>query len=205
MSVALSSEEGLGICPLDSPLVSLGEPGLWQYSRTREFKDPGVFVNLFNNQWSTNYPQWISGSWTSRVRVWTTDRKKTDAESLITSSQEARAPLVGALSSGPAGPLPVTGTGLQIERMGKRNEAGHPGILVTAFSRNAGSKEGVLRLYEQAGVGGKCRVRLPEGWNPTQVQPCDLRGRPQGAPIPVRDGEFQVEIQANAPLYLWIL
>jgi hypothetical protein len=202
MSVSISKELGLGICPLDSPLVSLGEPGLWQYSRTREFKKPGVFVNLFNNQWSTNYPQWISGSWTSRVRVWTMDCKKTDAEGLVTSSQEARVPLVGTLSSGPAGPLPVMGTGLQIQRTGKGNETEHPGILVTAFSRDAGSQEGVLRLYEQLGMGGQCRVRLPEGWRPTQVQPCDLRGRPQGVPIPVRDGEFQVEIQANAPLYL---
>ena len=62
--------QGVGLCALDSPLVSLDRPGLWKYSREFTPKRPVVFVNLFNNQWSTNFRLWNSGTWTSRVRLW---------------------------------------------------------------------------------------------------------------------------------------
>ena len=64
-----------GICPIDGQLVSLGRPGLWHY--TRDFTPAAdVFVMLFNNVYSTNFAQWIDGSWSSRVRLWAT-RKST--------------------------------------------------------------------------------------------------------------------------------
>ena len=70
MAVVDAGGAGAGICPIDSPLVSIGAPGLWSYLREFGKRPPLVFVNLFNNQWSTNFAQWVGGSWTSRVRLW---------------------------------------------------------------------------------------------------------------------------------------
>ena len=62
----------MGICPIDSPCVSLGEPGLWRYSQAFQPQKPTVFVNLYNNEWNTNFPEWQDGTWSSRVRLWPT-------------------------------------------------------------------------------------------------------------------------------------
>jgi len=56
--------EDIGLCVIakDSPLISLGNTGIYTY--LKDFKDPEdaiVYNNLFNNMWGTNYPQWISG------------------------------------------------------------------------------------------------------------------------------------------------
>ena len=61
---------GVGVCPIDYPLVSLDTPGCWKYSLDFVPKKPVAFVNLFNNQWSTNFRLWNRGTWTSRVRLW---------------------------------------------------------------------------------------------------------------------------------------
>jgi hypothetical protein len=42
---------GMGVCPIDSPCVSLGEPGLWKFSLDYLPKLATVFVNLYNNKW----------------------------------------------------------------------------------------------------------------------------------------------------------
>ena len=44
-----------GLCPIDAQLVSLEHPGLWRYSRDFVAHQPDVFVNLFNNVYSTNF------------------------------------------------------------------------------------------------------------------------------------------------------
>ena len=44
-----------GICPIDAQLVSLEHPGLWRCSRDFVAHKPDVFVNLFNNVYSTNF------------------------------------------------------------------------------------------------------------------------------------------------------
>jgi len=43
---------------------------------------------------------------------------------------------------------------------------------------------------------------LHEGTDIKQVRPVDLRGRPSGKPIAVKDGSFKVEVRAFAPASL---
>ena len=52
---------GVGFCPMDYPLVSLDTPGCWRYSLDFVPKKPVAYVNLFNNQWNTNFRLWNRG------------------------------------------------------------------------------------------------------------------------------------------------
>lgn len=189
LTVADEQGRGVGICPLDSPLVSLDRPGVWRYSRDFVPTRPVVFVNLFNNQWTTNFRLWNEGTWTMRVRLWAFDRF--DAESaLVTPSLETRYPLQAAVAEGAAGTLPVAQKGLELSV---------PGVLVTAFGANPDGDGAVLRLWEYAGVARLCEVRLPASMSVEMVQPVNLRGEPVGRTIPVKNQRFRVNLAAFAP------
>jgi hypothetical protein len=189
MAVMDAEGPGVGLCSIDAPLVSLEEPGVWRYSRRFVPTKPYVYINLFNNQWSTNFRFWNGGSWSARVRLWAI--QKYDAENgLITPSWEARCPLLASMVQGPAGSLPSMQTGLQLSRKG---------VLVTAFGSNPEGEGTILRLWEQAGQNGPSVVTLPEGIHVQRVQPIDLRGRPVGKPLLVHQRRFQSPLTAFAP------
>ena len=190
--VAVTDARGRGVsfCPMDYPLVSLDTPGCWRYSLDFVPRKPVAYVNLFNNQWSTNFRLWDRGTWTSRVRLWAVQHYAAEGD-LITPALEARYPLLAAAAEGAPGALPPSGRGLALSRKG---------ILVTAFGANPDGPGTVLRLWEQAGNSGKVKVRLPEGASFSQAQPVDLRGRAQGRPIPVKKGAFTVAVGAFAPV-----
>ncbi|MCR4414102.1 MAG: hypothetical protein NUV77_16930, partial [Thermoguttaceae bacterium] len=102
---------GVGLSPLDSPLVSLGEPGSHKFESRYEPKAARVYLNLYNTHWHTNFASWTGGRLASRVRLWTFD--KFDSESaLYTPSMEARVPLRVAKSRTKPGHLPPTQPGL---------------------------------------------------------------------------------------------
>lgn len=47
----------------DAPLISFGSNGICKFWKTTPRKRKAVFaVNLFNNHWGTNFPQWIRGA-----------------------------------------------------------------------------------------------------------------------------------------------
>jgi len=190
LTIAEPGGWGVGLCALDNPLVSLDSPGCWKYSLDFVPRRPAVYVNLFNNQWTTNFRLWNSGTWTARVRIWSVKEAGNAADALIAPSLEARFPLQVAWADGPAGSLPARQPGLGIELEGVR---------VTAFGPNPDGPGTVLRLWEYAGRGGRCGVRLPPGMDPRFVQPVDLRGRPLGAPLPVRARMFHLDIKPFAP------
>lgn len=180
---------GVGLCPLDNPLVSLSEPGCWKYQVDFVPRKPVVYVNLFNNQWTTNFRMWNKGSWSARVRLWAFKRFDPQ-ESLITPALEARFPLVAAFAEGADGTLPTSGEGLRASRKG---------VLVTAFGPNPDGAGIVLRLWELAGESGHVTVRLPKGLNARSAQPVDLRGRPIEKALPVKGGSFATTLHAFAP------
>ncbi|MCL5281094.1 MAG: hypothetical protein M1376_14435, partial [Planctomycetes bacterium] len=219
ITIADPEGRGVGICPLDSPLVSLDRPGLFRYSPDFVPSRPAVFVNLFNNQWTTNFRLWNEGTWTMRIRLWAfargagilpsnhrqdadaTEKRGQDARdtqgrdalatNLITPSLEARYPLLAGVADGKAGTLPGTRKGLELSARG---------TLVTAFGPNPDGPGTVLRLWEHAGIRGPCEIRLPAGLNVKEVQPVNLRGVPLGPPLPVEEGVFTANLAAFAPI-----
>lgn len=180
---------GVGVCPMDSPLVSLDEPGLWKFSLHFIPKRGRVFINLYNNQWDTNFPLWQDGSWRSRIRLWVV-RGHDNEKNLITPSWEMRSPLVAAFGDGAAGKLSAESGGLELSRRG---------VLVTSFGADPYSNKTLLRLWEAAGASGKLIVQLPAGMNVKEAIPVNLRGVPAGKPIKVKNNSFEINLPAFAP------
>jgi hypothetical protein len=173
----------VSLCPLDSPLVSLDQPGLWWWTMDFVPKKPAVFVNLYNNMWNTNFPLWQDGSWSERVRFWPT-------RDLLVPAWEARAPLLAAVADGPAGKLPLSQTGLHLSRAG---------VLVTAFGADPAEPGTLLRVWEQAGAAGELLVTLPAGAKFTTAMPVNLRGEKAGELKQVSNGKIALNLGAYAP------
>jgi hypothetical protein len=180
---------GVGVCPLDSPLVSLDEPGLWKFSMQYTPRRARVFVNLYNNEWNTNFPLWQEGSWNSRVRIWVV-RGGGFEKNLITPSWEAREPLVALYADGPGGKLPVERVGLKLSRRG---------VLVTHLGPDHYSNKTLLRVWEQAGEAGSLTVALPAGLQANRAFPVNLRGEPAGDALKITKGRFAFKLGAFAP------
>jgi hypothetical protein len=170
-----------GLCPVDSPLVSLELPGCWKYSRDFAPHKPSVYINLFNNQWTTNFRLWNEGTWSSRVRQWGDYRWGRP----IVRSLEARYPLQAGVSEAPAGSFPPLRPGLKVSP---------EGVFVSAFGSNPDGEGIILRLWSLGGSLGPVQVDLPSGFSVefklASAQPVDLRGRPIEKSIPVRQGSF---------------
>lgn len=181
--------DGFALCTPDAPGISLDRPGLWKYSGYFIPHRPNVFVNLFNNQWSTNFTEWIEGSWSSKMYIWSfTDYK--NEQSLISPSEEFRSRLKATMVSGKPGTLPIYNDGIILSKKG---------VLVTSFGPNVFGSGTVLRLWEQAGESGRCKVTLPSGMTYTFAIPVNLRGEKAGDPIVVKDNSFEIEIGPYKP------
>ena len=189
--IALSDNQnaGFALCTPDAPGISLDRPGLWKYSGYFIPQEPNVFVNLYNNQWSTNFTEWIEGSWSAKMYLWSFINYKNE-HSLISPSEEFRSPLKATMVSGKPGNLAVHKEGISLSRKG---------VLVTSFGPNVFGQGIVLRLWEQAGESGKCKVTLPSGITFTNALPVNLRGEKTGDTVIMKDNSFEAVIGAYKP------
>lgn len=46
---------------IDSALIAVGKPSVYSFRNEQPETEKGVWVNLFNNQWGTNFPMWSEG------------------------------------------------------------------------------------------------------------------------------------------------
>lgn len=190
VAVTQPDKSGIALSSADAPLISLGQPGLWQYSLDYIPRVPTVFVNLYNNMWNTNFPLWQEGSWTESVRIWPVGKGCSTITDLVQHSWETRLPLLTATAEGAPGKLPSLNEGINISR---------PGVLITAFGENPDGEGTILRLWEQAGISGKCTVKFNDNKNVKALLPLDLRGNKKGAPVAVKNGTFTFNLNKYAP------
>jgi len=201
--VTITDKDGSGIafCPLDHPLVSLDRPGIWKFTKDFVPKKPVIYLNLYNNQWNTNFRYWYSGTWSSKVRIWTFTKDDTIESRLVTPSLEARIPLLIAKAEGKAGNLLTKQAGISLSRKG---------IQITAFRRNStdnpicassidDEKSTLLRLWEQGGISGELIVMLPSGAKYATAIPVNLRGEKTGEPIKITAGKLIFTLKAYSP------
>lgn len=195
VTITGSDGAGIALCPLDHPLVSLGTPGCWKCADDYVPQKPVVYLNLYNNQWNTNFRYWYPGTWSSRVRLWTiapNTPASERSEQFMAQVLEARNPLqVKAVGKNKQGMLPIARSGVEVSR---------PGVTVTAFGVDPDGNDGtLLRVWEQAGVSGRLSVTLPQGMSVTEAVPVNLRGEKTGDPITVKTGQFDFELGQYAP------
>jgi hypothetical protein len=185
---------GVGVCSSDLPLWSLGSPGLWKFSQRFEPREPVLFANLYNNQWNTNFPLWVDGSWSATVRLWPVAGESSEEEALFTPGWELRQNLLAGYANGASGSLPVSQSGLSLSRKGTR---------VTAFCPNPDEEKGLegtlLRVWEQSGQSGTITVTLPAGFQAQKAWPVNLRGERMGKPVRIRNGQLTFNLKAYAP------
>jgi hypothetical protein len=183
-----------------------GRPGLWRFTREFAPRPADVFVMLFCNLYSTNFAQWIEGTWSSRVRILAPCEEESAEESLIGGSWEARNACLAAACDAPPGSLPPSAVGLGIARApvdGRQPADTGRGLLVTAFGPNPYGDGTLLRLWDQAGHEGRHTIGLPAGLKARAAQPGDVRGRTTGAPLRISDrGTLDVTIRRMAPTSL---
>ncbi len=53
----------------DAPLVSIGNEGIYAFYNEVPSLDKGVWINLFNNQWGTNFKMWYDDDAVFRFRI----------------------------------------------------------------------------------------------------------------------------------------
>ena len=190
-SMAMFNESGSGIglnCPA-SPGVSLDSRGLFRFSGNKKLNNSIVYVNLYNNQWGTNFTEWIEGSFSSKMYIWSYSDYDSE-ESFITPSEETRVLLMGGYSESEQGKIPSSQSGISLSRKG---------ILVTSYRK---IKEGMeLRLWEQSGKDGDCTITLPEGSDCRMAYPSNLRAEIiNSVGIRISDNSFETKVRANQPV-----
>jgi alpha-mannosidase len=195
---------GFGVCPIDSPLVSLGEPGGWKYSADFIPGKATIFINLFNNQWTTNFRLWNEGTWTSRVRIWSFHQYD-PVESLVRPALEARYPVQAVCATGKGGSIPTTGQGIALRHSDRTDAVAPPfsprrkNVLVTAFGRSPHNPGILLRLWELAGEDGDCVVDLPKAMAVDRAVPVNLRDEAIGPAVTVTGHRFIAPLKGFAP------
>ena len=190
MALHDGSGRGIGLNSPSSPGVSIDEPGLFRFSGQRDLQTGNVFVNLFNNQWGTNFTEWIEGSFSSRIYIWSYGAYDSEKH-FITPAEETRVALKGVYYDGQGGDLAVEAGGISLDRKG---------ILITAFKPNPEGDGMLLRLWEQAGNEGICRIHLASGGHFRKAYPCNLRNAiTDERGISITDDSFQVPIKAHQP------
>jgi len=178
--------KGFALSTPDAPGISLDMPGLWKYTGNFLPQKPDVYVNLYNNQWSTNFTEWIEGSWSVKMYLWSLSDFRNE-NSLITPNEEFRSPLMASIASEKSGYIPTSLSGIILSRKG---------VLVTAFGPDPFGNGTILRLMEQAGDSGKCRITMAEGFSFKKAVPINLRGERTGTPIAIKDNFFETELSA---------
>jgi hypothetical protein len=195
MAVLSEDKTGYGISSPDVPGISLDRPGLWKYSTNFIPRNSNVFFNLYNNQWSTNFTEWIEGSWSVKFYIWAIDDFNPEKD-LITPAEELRVPLLAGFASNGNASIPSYAKGIEVSMKG---------VLVTAFGKNPNGDGMILRLWEQAGNSGNCIVSLPDCLNGREVIPVNLRGEENGRAFKVTDGKISIEVSSFKPYTFIIL
>lgn len=189
LSVIDKNGNGIGLSSPDAPGISLDRPGLWKYSTDFKPERPNVFVNLYNNLWSTNFTEWIEGSWSAKMYLWSVDHFNNE-RSIITPSEEFRSPLKVVMAGNSGGGLPLVAAGVQLSMKG---------VLVTAFGNNPDGQGTILRLWEQAGNNGTCTVTLPARHPYKTARFCNLRGEPLSKAFDINN-TIDVRVKAYEPV-----
>ena len=191
MTMFDKSKFGVVLNSPSSPGISIDSKGLFKFSKKKELTNGNVFVNLYNNQWGTNFTEWIEGSFSSKLYIWSYNEYDPE-NNFISFSEETRVPLKGVYFDGEEGSKPIIQNGIELNRKG---------ILLTSLKQDTDKKNMLIRLWEQAGKDGLCTVTLPKNSKFDKAYLCNLREEViDDFGIDIVENEFSFNIKANQPL-----
>jgi hypothetical protein len=73
------------------------------------------------------------------------------------------------------------------------------GVWITAFGPDPDGQGTLLRLWEQSGEHGKCKIELPANSSFTTAIPCDLRGQAALEAIKINNHQFSADVHSYQP------
>lgn len=101
-------KNGMTVIAYDTPLLSLGDEGIYKYRRDYKNSAPVFYFNAFNNSWGTNFPQWMGGDFRYRFRFITHQGDWKQAESWKHAFESVSPVCCGFSEEKGKGTLPVT-------------------------------------------------------------------------------------------------
>jgi hypothetical protein len=162
---ASDDRAGMGLIPVDMPLVSIGNTGIFRFEPDRSPVEPVLYAHLFNTQWGTNFRQWHEGDFTFRIRLVPHAGDWRYARLWETALQTMRPPLLpaGNQVDGPAG----SGGPLRLS----------DGLVLLSLRPRHDGEGLVVRFWDALGLSRDAAVEID---GPVAaVWRCDLMERPQ--------------------------
>lgn len=135
---------GFAVMPKDMPLVSLGEPGVLRFDPNPGKQDPVILMQLFNNTWGTNFPQWSQGEMMFSYRLM---------------------PYKGEWNQAGVWQMAQAYRSQPFAAKGKREiedllPEGLPDMLLTAWKHSEDRSGWILRIHDISGAGQRKRIKL---------------------------------------------
>jgi alpha-mannosidase len=152
-----SPEVSVGLIPIDSPLVTLGDINRGTWPDRFEPKSGTIFSYALNNYWHTNFRRVQSGDFTFRYVL--TSGKQLTPEELARLGRDAMTPIeIGQLISNdkfgdPVEPLPPNPTSFL--------EVSAPNVVVENWKVAEDNQGTILRLLEVGGQAASARLDFP--------------------------------------------
>ena len=158
---------GFAVMPKDMPLLSFGEPGVLKFQPNPGKQKPVVMMQLFNNTWGTNFPQWSQGEMAFSYRLMPYAGEWNQA-GVWQKAQAYRSQ-----------PFAAKGKG-KIEDL---LPEGLPDMLLSAWKRSEDQSGWILRVHDISGVSQTKRIKLSpkigQVWNcrltEQKQEPCVLQ------------------------------
>ena len=178
--------EGLLFMPLDSPLLSIGSIGIERFDGEALPGPPILNFNLFNNQWGTNFPQWIEGSSTYRFRIAPHNGDWRQAKAWRLAAEAFQPPIC----------LPYH----EASKIGllAAEVSGSGDLEVLVWKRPNEGEGWILRLRDPTGLGGKRKLSLSPA--PRMVLACDLFEN-DGKPISLKQDDSSAIVEFELPAF----
>ncbi|MFL5734771.1 MAG: DUF5054 domain-containing protein, partial [Chloroflexia bacterium] len=162
---ASDDRAGMGLIPIDMPLVSIGNTGIFMFEPQRVPAEPVIYSHLFNTQWGTNFRQWHEGDFTFRIRLVPHAGDWRYARLWETALHTVRSPL--SRSGSPQAPLPGSVRPLRLS----------DGLVLLSLRPRHDGEGLVLRFWDALGLPREATIELD---GPVAaVWRCDLMERPQ--------------------------
>lgn len=183
--------KGVGLYPLDNSLMSFGDKGICTIDPDYIPKSPLAKVCMFNTIWTINFPYWIKGNLTSRVRIWGIDELK--EENLLIPALEAKvnAEVIKIQDNDHIEKsLPSSLEGLRLSEKGLR---------ITSFGPNPDGEGDLLRLWNELSIEQDVTVYLPSKTIFTEAIPVNLRGEQIADPYLITEGKWSFRLKGHAP------